>query len=154
VFQIHFHKGNNESIYEYLPKECLPRDFGGELPTVAELDGIFSSVITSTKLFFSNAYISFLSMAIVVLILSILNLHIKKMATLHEPHIFMGKIKSTDQNSEKSHIIITTTTTTTTTIIIHSNTTCLHFVGYFVLNVFRPSWDSFKAILILHMRKM
>jgi hypothetical protein len=41
VFQIHFHKGNNETIYQYLPKECLPRDYGGELPTVTELQGIY-----------------------------------------------------------------------------------------------------------------
>jgi hypothetical protein len=54
LFQIHFHKGNNESVYEYLPKRCLPRDFGGELPTVAELDGIYLSVLTSINSFFSN----------------------------------------------------------------------------------------------------
>lgn len=41
VFQIHFHKGNNETIYQYFPKECLPQDYGGELPTLAELHGIF-----------------------------------------------------------------------------------------------------------------
>ncbi|PNF19141.1 hypothetical protein B7P43_G09788 [Cryptotermes secundus] len=38
---IHFHTGNNESIYEHLPKRCLPQDFGGELPTVAELNAGF-----------------------------------------------------------------------------------------------------------------
>ncbi|XP_069679998.1 retinol-binding protein pinta-like isoform X2 [Periplaneta americana] len=43
--QIHFHKGNNETVYEYLPKKCLPKDFGGELPTVAELDGTYSTIL-------------------------------------------------------------------------------------------------------------
>ncbi|KDR18315.1 alpha-tocopherol transfer protein-like [Zootermopsis nevadensis] len=38
---IHFHKRNDESIYEYLPKNSMPRDFGGELPTVAELDASY-----------------------------------------------------------------------------------------------------------------
>jgi hypothetical protein len=45
VFQIHFHKGNNETIYQYFPKECLPQDYGGELPTLTELQGIYSSEI-------------------------------------------------------------------------------------------------------------
>jgi hypothetical protein len=54
LFQIHFHKGNNETVYEYLPKRCLPKEFGGELPTVAELDGIYLSVVTSMNSFFSN----------------------------------------------------------------------------------------------------
>jgi hypothetical protein len=56
MFQIHFHKGNNESIYEYLPKNCLPQDFGGELPTVAELDGMCSSAITSPNSFFNTSF--------------------------------------------------------------------------------------------------
>jgi hypothetical protein len=32
----------------------LPQDFGGELPTVAELDGIYLSLVTITNSFFSD----------------------------------------------------------------------------------------------------
>ena len=55
MFQIHFHKGNNETIYKYFPKECLPQDYGGELPTLTELQGIFSSEITNTICFFLSS---------------------------------------------------------------------------------------------------
>lgn len=34
---IHFHKGTNETIYDFIPKRCLPQEYGGDLPTVAEL---------------------------------------------------------------------------------------------------------------------
>jgi hypothetical protein len=60
MLQIHFHKRNDESIYEYLPKNCLPQDFGGELSTVTELNGMCSNAITNSNSFFSNV-ISFLS---------------------------------------------------------------------------------------------
>jgi len=32
----------------------LPQDYGGELPTLIELEGIYSSKITSTNSFFLN----------------------------------------------------------------------------------------------------
>ncbi|KAJ9574055.1 hypothetical protein L9F63_008581 [Diploptera punctata] len=34
---IHFHKGNNETLYSYMPRKCLPQDYGGELPPIAQL---------------------------------------------------------------------------------------------------------------------
>ena len=55
-FQIHFHKGNNETIYQYLPKECLPQDYGGELPTLTELQGMYSSEIKVQTLSFLTKF--------------------------------------------------------------------------------------------------
>ncbi|XP_069679996.1 alpha-tocopherol transfer protein-like [Periplaneta americana] len=38
---IHFHKENSETLYEHIPKKCLPKELGGDLPTVAELDAMY-----------------------------------------------------------------------------------------------------------------
>lgn len=32
-----------ESLYEHVPKECLPKDFGGEQRSIAELHGMLLS---------------------------------------------------------------------------------------------------------------
>ena len=42
TLQLHFYKADElESLYAFIPKECLPSDFGGHLGTVAELHGNF-----------------------------------------------------------------------------------------------------------------
>ncbi|KAL1130520.1 hypothetical protein AAG570_011766 [Ranatra chinensis] len=37
---IHFHSSNNEEIQKYLPKPCIPVDFGGDLPSCSEMQGM------------------------------------------------------------------------------------------------------------------
>lgn len=51
---IHFHKGNNETIYQYFPKECLPQDYGGELPTLAELDASYILKLSQSEDYFKE----------------------------------------------------------------------------------------------------
>lgn len=42
IFQLHFHRtpNNYECVYDYLPRKCLPKDFGGELDSVDVLHGL------------------------------------------------------------------------------------------------------------------
>ncbi|CAB0014805.1 unnamed protein product [Nesidiocoris tenuis] len=40
LFQLHLHSGDFSEVQKYLPKECLPSDFGGELKSVAEFHGV------------------------------------------------------------------------------------------------------------------
>ncbi|GFG35174.1 hypothetical protein Cfor_12750 [Coptotermes formosanus] len=51
---IHFHKGNNETIYQYFPKECLPQDYGGELPTLAELHASYILRLSQSEGYFKE----------------------------------------------------------------------------------------------------
>ncbi|XP_067015078.2 alpha-tocopherol transfer protein-like [Anabrus simplex] len=51
---IHFHKGDNSTIYQYLPKRCLPVDYGGELPSVEELHTIHCENLQKLQPFFEE----------------------------------------------------------------------------------------------------
>jgi len=47
---IHFHApGEMEQVYKYLPKSCLPSDFGGELPTCEKLHVDFMEWMTRLR---------------------------------------------------------------------------------------------------------
>jgi hypothetical protein len=39
MFQFFFHCSGYESLYEHVPPEALPREYGGKLESVAELTG-------------------------------------------------------------------------------------------------------------------
>ena len=40
AFQLHLYSGEVSEIYEYIPLECLPKDFGGELDCLETLHGM------------------------------------------------------------------------------------------------------------------
>ncbi|XP_063917250.1 clavesin-1-like [Zophobas morio] len=35
---IYYHSSNSDTLYKFVPKECLPEDFGGELPSIKILN--------------------------------------------------------------------------------------------------------------------
>lgn len=37
--QLHLHTGDVSEVYQYIPPECLPKDYGGELDDVETLHG-------------------------------------------------------------------------------------------------------------------
>jgi len=39
IFQFFFHCSGYESLYEHVPPEALPREYGGKLESIAELTG-------------------------------------------------------------------------------------------------------------------
>lgn len=39
--QLHFYHGDVAEIYEHLPPECLPKDFGGKLDCLETLHGTY-----------------------------------------------------------------------------------------------------------------
>lgn len=45
AFQLHLYSGEVSKIYEYIPPECLPKDFGGELDCLEILHGIIYRII-------------------------------------------------------------------------------------------------------------
>jgi len=42
ILQLHLHTGDVSDVYPYIPPECLPKDFGGELDCVASLHGKYT----------------------------------------------------------------------------------------------------------------
>lgn len=38
-FQFHIYGENYESLYKFIPRKCLPKDYGGEAPKISELLG-------------------------------------------------------------------------------------------------------------------
>lgn len=38
-FQLHLYTGDVSDVYEHIPRKCLPKDFGGQLDSVASLHG-------------------------------------------------------------------------------------------------------------------
>lgn len=39
LLQLHLHTGDVSEVYQHIPPECLPKDFGGELEDVETLHG-------------------------------------------------------------------------------------------------------------------
>lgn len=47
-------KGSLDSLYEYVPKELLPKDYGGDQPTVASIKEYYMKILLSRQDFFEN----------------------------------------------------------------------------------------------------
>ena len=39
IVQLHLYSGEVSEVYEHIPPKCLPKDFGGQLDSVADLHG-------------------------------------------------------------------------------------------------------------------
>jgi hypothetical protein len=46
VFQVFFHGSGFESLYEHVPRDALPREYGGQLDSVQQLTGELASLET------------------------------------------------------------------------------------------------------------
>ncbi|XP_068086824.1 retinol-binding protein pinta-like isoform X1 [Anabrus simplex] len=51
-FNIHMHGGNLESIYEHIPKSVLPKDYGGDGPSLDELASDWKKKVESYRDYF------------------------------------------------------------------------------------------------------
>ncbi|PSN33670.1 hypothetical protein C0J52_21786 [Blattella germanica] len=51
---IYFHKGNNETVFKHLPKECLPQDYDGELSSVTDLHDEYVKKLTLLDSYFKE----------------------------------------------------------------------------------------------------
>jgi hypothetical protein len=49
MFQFYFHLSGYESLYEHVPPEALPREYGGKLGSVAELTGECKGIRTDSR---------------------------------------------------------------------------------------------------------
>lgn len=60
IQQIHIHSTNNtESMYKFIPQQCLPSDSGGEGPSIQELiSKLYSSIMHSHLKCSSNLILS------------------------------------------------------------------------------------------------
>ncbi|XP_068086825.1 retinol-binding protein pinta isoform X1 [Anabrus simplex] len=51
-FYVHFHGDNMESVYQHIPKSVLPKDYGGDGPSVEELTAEWKKKIESYRDYF------------------------------------------------------------------------------------------------------